>query len=289
VCRLARCIPWNFEISDIANKRFQDGEPWKTRTSEPEKAAQLLGDLCYTLRDLAILLHPYLPNTAERLAGFLGLTIGKDGLDWSMLGQRSGLGQIGTPEVLFTKLEEDVIARLRERYSGSQKERLNTGVDQTQIQKTDKESPKETSTGTKEEKGTNQSPKPYADLPDEERFEKLIDLRVAKIVQIDQHPKADKLYIEHLDDGTGKERVIVSGLVPYYREEELLGKNIVLVNNLKPAKLRGIESQGMLLAALSSGRKVRKLSRSLPRHGGTRHKSCSIRIESQACQRRRWR
>ncbi|HNX73319.1 MAG TPA: methionine--tRNA ligase [Spirochaetales bacterium] len=238
-----------FEISDIANKRFQDGEPWKTRTSEPEKAAQLLGDLCYTLRDLAILLHPYLPNTAERLAGFLGLTIGKDGLDWSMLGQRSGLGQIGTPEVLFTKLEEDVIARLRERYSGSQKERLNTGVDQTQIQKTDKESPKETSTGTKEEKGTNQSPKPYADLSDEERFEKLIDLRVAKIVQIDRHPKADKLYIEHLDDGTGKERVIVSGLVPYYREEELLGKNIVLVNNLKPAKLRGIESQGMLLAA----------------------------------------
>ena len=242
-----------FEISDIANKRFQDGEPWKTRTSEPEKAAQLLGDLCYTLRDLAILLHPYLPNTAERLAGFLGLTIGKDGLEWSMLGQRNGLGQIGKPEVLFSKLEEEVIAKLRERYSGSQKERLKNGSDQAQNQKTGDESPKEASTETKEEKITNQPPKPYADLPDEERFEKLIDLRVAKIVRVERHPKADKLYIEHLDDGTGKERVIVSGLVPYYREEELLGKNVVLVNNLKPAKLRGVESQGMLLAASIAG------------------------------------
>lgn len=242
-----------FEISDIANKRFQDGEPWKTRTSEPEKAAQLLGDLCYTLRDLAILLHPYLPNTAERLAGFLGLTIGKDGLDWSMLGQRNGLGQIGKPEVLFSKLEEEAIAKLRERYSGSQKERLKTGSDQAQNQKTGDESPKEAPTETKEEKITNQPPKPYADLPDEERFEKLIDLRVAKIVRVERHPKADKLYIEHLDDGTGKERVIVSGLVPYYREEDLLGKNVVLVNNLKPAKLRGVESQGMLLAASIAG------------------------------------
>jgi methionyl-tRNA synthetase len=68
-------------------------------------------------------------------------------------------------------------------------------------------------------------------------------------VKIERHPKADKLYIETLDDGSGVERVIVSGLVPFYREEELLGKTIVLVNNLKSAKLRGVESRGMLLAA----------------------------------------
>jgi methionyl-tRNA synthetase len=83
----------------------------------------------------------------------------------------------------------------------------------------------------------------------EERFARLLDLRVARIVKIERHPKADKLYIETLDDGSGVERVIVSGLVPYYKEEELLGKHIVLANNLKPAKLRGIESRGMLLAA----------------------------------------
>ncbi|TFG79638.1 MAG: methionine--tRNA ligase, partial [Spirochaetales bacterium] len=98
-------------------------------------------------------------------------------------------------------------------------------------------------------------PKPilYADLPLEERFSKLIDLRVAKIIRIERHPKADKLYIETLDDGSGTERVIVSGLVPFYTEEELLGRHIVLVNNLKPARLRGVESKGMLLAASVSG------------------------------------
>jgi len=82
-----------------------------------------------------------------------------------------------------------------------------------------------------------------------DRFLQTIDLRVARILKIERHPKADKLYIETLDDGSGKERTIVSGLVPFYREEELLGKNIIIVNNLKPAKLRGVESEGMLLAA----------------------------------------
>ena len=96
-------------------------------------------------------------------------------------------------------------------------------------------------------------PVPYADLPIEERFARLIDLKVAKIIKIERHPKADKLYVETLDDGSGQERVIVSGLVPFYKEEELLGKHIVLVNNLKPAKLRGVESRGMLLAASVDG------------------------------------
>jgi methionyl-tRNA synthetase len=77
---------------------------------------------------------------------------------------------------------------------------------------------------------------------------KTLDLRVAEIVKIERHPKADKLYIETLDIA-GEERTIVSGLVPFYREEELLHKRIILAYNLKAAKLRGVESRGMLLAA----------------------------------------
>ncbi len=76
-----------------------------------------------------------------------------------------------------------------------------------------------------------------------------MDIRTAKIVNVERHPKADKLYVETVDDGQNAERVIVSGLVPYYSEDELLNKTILLVSNLKPAKLRGVESQGMLLAA----------------------------------------
>lgn len=82
-----------------------------------------------------------------------------------------------------------------------------------------------------------------------------IDFRVAKIVEVKKHPEAEKLYIEKLDLGKGEERTIVSGLVPYYKEEELLGKNIIIIYNLKPAMLRGILSKGMLLAA-SQGKDV---------------------------------
>jgi methionyl-tRNA synthetase len=81
-----------------------------------------------------------------------------------------------------------------------------------------------------------------------------MDLRVAKIEKVERVPKADKLYVLRLEAGEGvtgerDERTIVSGLVPFYSEEELLGKKIIVAYNLKPAKLRGIESKGMLLAA----------------------------------------
>ncbi|MBP5157390.1 MAG: phenylalanine--tRNA ligase subunit beta, partial [Treponema sp.] len=82
-----------------------------------------------------------------------------------------------------------------------------------------------------------------------EFYDKYIDLRVAKIVKVDRNPQGEKLYIEHLDDGSGTERIIQSGLVPYLTEEELLGQHIILVANLAPRKMRGVESHGMLLAA----------------------------------------
>ncbi len=251
-----------FELSNLANKRFQDGEPWRTRNTDPEKAAGLIADLCSVLRDLAILVEPYLPAASARIASFLGLEIGKPGCAWADLGAERGVATIRGAEVLFAKLEDDRIAELRDRYSGSQKDRKE------REEKTEAAAPAPTHPTGSNPKGSGASPSgaagsapvaavpkplPYAELPLTERFKKLIDLRAAKIVKIERHPKADKLYIETLDDGSGVERVIVSGLVPFYREDELLGKTIVLVNNLKPAKLRGVESKGMLLAASRMG------------------------------------
>ena len=254
-----------FELSDLANKRFQDGEPWKTRNTDPEAAASLLSDLCYVLRDLAVLSHPFMPQAAEKLASLLGTTVGQGGLDWSVLGSREGLGGIKAPEVLFAKLDEGYIAELRERYSGSQKDRAER-------EKTESASassaPSATPAAATPATATTPAPAPapvvapapapakaplFPDLSVEQRFLRLIALKVARIVKVERHPKADKLYIETLDDGSGTERVIVSGLVPFYKEEELLGQNIVLVDNLKPARLRGVESAGMLLAASRSG------------------------------------
>ncbi len=211
-----------FELSSYANKAFQDGEPWKMRKENPAQAARLISDLCSVLRDLAVIVHPYMPATADRIAGFFGKKIGGSGLCWNDTGRIGGLSAIASPEVLFTKLEDDFIASLRERYSGSQKERAE-----------------------KAEQAA--SDKQAAEAP-ALRFSSTMDLRVAEIKRIERHPKAEKLYIETLDIG-GEERIIVSGLVPYYREEELLGKRIIVAYNLKPAKLRGVESRGMLLAA----------------------------------------
>jgi methionyl-tRNA synthetase len=236
-----------FELSDIANKRFQAGEPWRTRTSDPEAAASLIGELCYVLRDLAIMIHPYMPQAAAKLASFFGAKVGGAGaLSWKDLGGLSGLCTVSTPDVLFSKLEDDFVAALRERYSGSQKDRAERAAHAASIVAKDIPASPDPIKPKAEHVPT---PPPFPELPLEERFERLIDLRVAKILKIERHPKADKLYIETLDDGTGQERVIVSGLVPFYKEEELLGKSIVLVNNLKAAKLRGVESRGMLLAA----------------------------------------
>ena len=217
-----------FLLSSYGNRIFQQAEPWKTRKDNPEATKALLHHLVYLVRDLAILISPYIPDTGKRIAALLGA----QGTDWSNLRERSGIRTIDRPEILFSQLEDELIAGLRERFSGTQAERKGREPQAT--------------APTPPEEGA--SPDGEA-VPVEERFRDLVDLRAAKILDVERHPKADKLYIEKIDDGSGEERQIVSGLVPYYSEEDLRGKTIVLVNNLKPAKLRGVKSQGMLLAA----------------------------------------
>jgi methionyl-tRNA synthetase len=225
-----------FELSSFANKTFQDGEPWKYRKEDPPRAAALIRDLCYAVKDIGILIEPFLPTTAARIAGFFGV----ERLSWAMLdgfaagGIPGGLSDPVKSEVLFTKLEDDKIAELRERYSGSQKDRQNENAVKTDV-----------NTAVKTDVKTHSGA--AVTLSPEEAFAAL-DLRVAEIKKVERHPNAEKLYIETLDIA-GEERTIVSGIVPFYKEEELLGKRIIVAYNLKPAKLRGVESRGMLLAA----------------------------------------
>ena len=244
-----------FELSSFANKSFQDGEPWKKRIGDPAAAGTLIRDLSYVVRDIAVLIQPYLPQTAEKIASFFGLGFGggpvyKKGqgrLSWDDLGKTEGLEKVVKSEVLFAKLEDERMAELREKYSGSQKERA-AGSSAAAVSAG-------AAAGTSAEtaaKGPAEVPIKPVEAP-EIRFPKTMDLRVAKIVKVERHPKADKLYIETLeianDEGINEERIIVSGIVPFYREEELLNRKIIVAYNLKPAKLRGVESRGMLLAA----------------------------------------
>jgi methionyl-tRNA synthetase len=268
-----------FELSSFANKSFQDGEPWKTRTENPNAAAALIGDLCFVVRDLAVMMYPYMPQAAQKIAEFFGKTFcenaGADSahaellapykksagkFSWDDIGKPEGIEKVERSEVLFSKLEDEKIAALREQYSGTQKERAQANCSQTNCaeEKNCKEKKMEEKTKTEKPVEEKAAGKPAATVePVEVRFAKTLDLRVAKIAKVERHPKADKLYILALEtaslDGVPEERTIVSGLVPFYKEEELLGKKIIVAYNLKPAKLRGVESCGMLLAAGDRG------------------------------------
>ncbi|MDR0557849.1 MAG: methionine--tRNA ligase [Treponema sp.] len=230
-----------FELSAYANKVFQEGEPWKKRVTDPVAAANLIRDLCFVVRDIAALIEPYMPHTAEKLASFFGLTMkgaefsGETSLSWEHVGKLSGIHRVATPEALFSKLEDDAVKRLSQTYSGTQKERQTMENAVNGVQQEGKPAKKHQ---VESEIAKGAVKRAFAEL----------DLRVAEIVKIERHPKADKLYIETLDIA-GEERIIVSGLVPFYKEEELLNKRIIIAYNLKPAKLRGVESRGMLLAA----------------------------------------
>lgn len=233
-----------FEISDIANKAFQDGEPWKTRSENPEAAAKLIHNLCYVIKDLMIMAHPFIPQFAETILSYLGKQISEPcfgeepvagGLNWSDLGKTEGLDKVGETAVFFTPLDQKTADAFREKFSGSQQERK------------DKSEGKQ----KKEKKQEKKKEEPQV-LPESEQpvhFAKNIQLKVAKIIKVERNPESDKLYVEHIDDGSGTDRIIQSGLVPYLKEEDLLGKTVIIADNLAPRKMRGIESRGMLLAA----------------------------------------
>ena len=226
-----------FEISDICNKKFQAAEPWKTRESDPAACAKLIHNLCYVIKDLMIMMNPYMPQYTQIVMGYLGKSIKetqvgketKEGLDWSDLGNTTGLDKVGPTEVYFKPLDQKTMLAFREKFGGQKSAKVEN----------------------KEEKKAKKSKSKPTVLPVDKQadfFNANIELTVAKILKVENNPEGEKLYIETLDDGSGTERIIQSGLRMYLKPEELLGKNIIVVSNLAPRTMRGVESRGMLLA-----------------------------------------
>jgi methionyl-tRNA synthetase len=230
-----------FELSNIGNRVFQNSEPWKLRNSEPEIAKTILRTLVGLIRDLGIMVQPFMPVTSKSILTFLG----QDKADWSKLGDYSQSIKVGEVSLLFTKLEDAKIEELRIRYSGSQAEREerkmeNNTTDKAAEKAAKKEAAKAALLAAQEAEANKSVAEKFADK---------VKLTVSKITKVEHHPNGDILYILNLDTGEAEPRIIVSSIVPYYKEEELLGHNIVLVDNLKPANFRGVKSNGMLLAA----------------------------------------
>jgi len=233
---LRDALKTTLDLADLGNKKFQDSEPWKLIKTDPSAAGALLRNLVFLVRDLGLLIEPYLPQTAAKIRSFVGC--GSD--SWTQLGSTAGTLTVGAVEILFKKLEDTDIAAWQARFAGSQKERAAEATPPAEAPAA-KPAPAL--------KAPAEPPKPLTPAETEAAFRATIDLRVAKLVEVKQHPSADKLFVELVETAPGVTTQIVSGLALHYKPEDLVGRHILLAANLKPAKLRGEVSNGMLLAA----------------------------------------
>ncbi len=203
------------------NKYVNDKEPWNVK--DKKKLGNILYNLVEALRFMAIVLQPFMPATSEEIARQLGMNGFEKQTFKDLKYGKYKHSSIGKTKVLFEKIE------IVQKKAKMEEEKM--------IKEHGKEIHQEDKI-------------PFSE------FQK-IDLRVGKITKVQPHPDADKLYILLVDLGEGEHDIqLVAGLREYYKEEELMNKQIVVVRNLQPATLRGVESQGMLLAAEFKGKVV---------------------------------
>lgn len=216
-----KCI-WAF--IGRANKYIDETEPWKLgREGDVDRLDAVLRTLWESLRLAAVLTAPFMPDTASRIWNQLGLTGSPlDGAraSWKW-GELSGSVKVNRSGILYPRIDIEKWQKEKEQRDAEKR----AAADPTAFFK-------------------YEAPKPQVEYDD---FAKL-DLRVALVEKVEVVPKADKLYILNLDLGNEK-RVIVSSIREFYKPEELEGKKIAVLCNLKPAKFRGVQSNGMLLAA----------------------------------------
>ena len=260
------------EIARLGNKYISDSEPWKVAKTDMARTATILNVCLQICADLAIAFEPFTPFAAEKLRKMLGVSLFagtdhrkgeqitvntyKEGecealhtvdanapqapqngivLTWARLGEEALLPEghgIGAAELLFAKIEDDAI--------------------QAQLDRLDRIK------AEKEAAAAAEAAKKVAPQKEEcvyEDFEKM-DIRTATVLAAERVPKTDKLLKLTIDTGIDT-RTIVSGIAEFYSPEDMVGKQIVILANLKPRMLRGIESKGMILMAQQGDGKMR--------------------------------
>ena len=208
-------------LARIGNKYLADCEPWKVIKSDPERVKTILHIALQLVANLSIAFDPFLPFSSKRLRDMLNL----ESPEWSRLGSTDLLPaghRINEPALLFEKIEDDVI--------------------DAQVQKL-------LDTKKANEEATYKA-EPIRPDTSFETFEQM-DIRVGTVLECERVPKADKLLRFLIADGL-ENRTIVSGIAQHYKPEELVGKQVCFIANFPPRKLRGIESQGMILSAVNS-------------------------------------
>lgn len=212
-------------LARSANKYFNDSEPWKTIKNAPERCSTTINLCLQAVRTLSVLFQPVLPGVSRRINSMLNLPVTSESFTWdnaAKLELNSGV-KIGLPEILFTKIEDEIIQK--------ELETLNVASKSLNVQAIEI--------------------KPTITIED---FKK-IDLRVATVLECKKVPKSEKLLKLQISLGSEK-RQLVAGIAQHYSPSDLVGKKIIVVANLQPTKLMGTDSQGMLLAASDTDGKL---------------------------------
>ena len=206
-------------LARIGNRYITECEPWKVWKTDPKRVETILNISLQLTANLAIAFEPFLPFSSKKLRQMLNI----ESFEWDQLGQTDILKpghQLAEPELLFEKIEDETI--------------------QKQLDKLE------------ETKRANEAAaykaQPIKKNIDFSEWEKL-DIRVGHIKNCEKVKKAKKLLKFTLDDGSGTDRTIVSGIAAFYEPEDLIGKDVLFIANLAPRTLMGIESQGMILSA----------------------------------------
>lgn len=206
-------------LARIGNKYLADTEPWKLAKTDMSRVATILNIALQITANLTIVFSPFLPFSSEKLLRMLDVN---EAFSWDSLGSMELLSvghQIATAELLFEKIEDSTIE--------AQIEKLQATKAANEL--------------------AERKAEPIAQDIQFDDFLKL-DIRVGTVLECSKVPKADKLLQFKIDDGLGG-RTIVSGIAKHYQPEELIGKQVCFIANLPPRKLKGIESQGMILSA----------------------------------------
>ena len=208
-------------LARIGNKYIAETEPWKLWKTDPKRVETILYISLQLVANLSIAFEPFLPFSSKKLREMINMTE----YNWSELGSTDLLPagkQLAEPELLFDKIDDEAIeAQLRK-------------LEETK----------------KANKAASYKAEPIKkDVPFED-FEKL-DIRVGHIIKCEKVKKSKKLLQFTIDDGSGVERTILSGIAAYYEPEQLTGKDVLFVANFAPRKMMGIESQGMILSAVN--------------------------------------
>ena len=208
-------------LARIGNKYLADSEPWKVIKTDPERVKTIINISLQLTANLAIAFEPFLPFSSKKLLNMINV----EHFEWTSLGSTELLKaghQLAKPELLFEKIEDEAIQKQMDRLARIKKEN----------------------------EAANYQAAPVKPNVSFEAFEKL-DIRVGLIKDCQKVKKSKKLLQFTIDDGTGKDRTILSGIAAFYEDPSvLIGKRILFVANFEPRQMMGLESQGMILSAV---------------------------------------